>query len=81
MMAGSETELRREMDAAKSAREYSAQVLRGAGFYAVANGWEDGRHEIAWVIDHIEKTIPRRNERGQELARRALARFRSLEAS
>jgi hypothetical protein len=58
-----------------------ASILRGASMNALANGWENGRHDVASVIAHIEKTIPQRNERGQALARRALAYFRGLEAT
>lgn len=52
--------------------------LRAAGFYAVANGWENGRHSRAWVIAHIRGSIPRRNAEGVQRARRALAYFEGL---
>lgn len=53
-------------------------MLRKAGFYAVANGWENGRHTAAWVAEHVEQSIPRRNERGVRLAKPVFKYFDEL---
>lgn len=56
----------------------AAKVLRQAGFPAAALDVLAGRRSIAWAVEHVKRSIPRRNEVGQALAREILPDLRRL---